>query len=165
MAELLSVREVDESELEHRRFEKAQHVAEADYENMVVYTNDVLGGDLGECYWTIDALCEHCEQENIELPEYAWACESQTFSLEAEHIIEDEAERSDWDLDMVRDHISIKQLAELQSLLDDWCAKVNLECWQQDVTRAVILKQDNTDASEAPDSSHADSGAEPEGGA
>lgn len=134
-AECRAKREV---EREAALFEKATKVTLAEYEHEVVYWEGSGSGDMGDGFWSIDALLEHCEQEEIELPEYVWGCTPKQMMLDGTDIVSRELEDA---YENAFDDVSEEHLRQLNDFLTEWCKKENIVSWDTDMGVAVMLPQ------------------------
>lgn len=131
-----------EREKEQRAFDRAAKVSIDDYPDHPIFWEGRSGDMGGDGYFSgIDALCDYCEQEGIELPSYVWACERREFKISAHDLIERELERQD--IDPEATVLSESAYAELQQHLNTWIAgnAGKLHGWFQDMSRAVILRE------------------------
>lgn len=110
-------------------FDKAQKIPESEYNDWFYHC--------GEYHENADELEEYCLQNDLEWPEWVWACKKIEFKIDVDTILEH----------ALQDHYedarsSIPQAAEnkLQAMLDKWCAGQKIESWQEDNSRAVILE-------------------------
>lgn len=127
---------------DEERFEKAKKVTIAEYDGPIF--RDGTGGDWGEGYFSdIDALLDHCESNGEDPPSYVWACSPKPFEL-GERAVEDFLERELESQEMYEgagDHITAEQRKELSDILEAWAKKVNLQSWEIDYSRAVLLEE------------------------
>jgi hypothetical protein len=130
------VKKKDEDK-ENARFQKAEKLAIADYDGPV-YWGDGPDGSMGEGYYSdIDDLLDRCEEEGIDLPLFVWTSKKVPFRIDADHAIENAL--SDHH-EGAYDKITPAALGQLQDLLDEWCGKQNIESWEPDFSRAVVLQ-------------------------
>lgn len=105
---------------------------------MALYWED-HSGNMGDGYFSdMDALLDHCEQNDLEVPKYVYACTENSFRMDAEELVSGELEAQEF-YDGAFDHITAEQLKELDVFLEAWAKKVNLVCFIVDYSRAIIL--------------------------
>ncbi len=83
----------------------------------------------------MEAVLDHCDGRDIEVPEYLWVPEEMVLSIDADNIIGNALEDHYEDAD---DHITGAARKELQTLLDEWCGRQSIrsyyECHKEFVT-------------------------------
>jgi hypothetical protein len=83
----------------------------------------------------MEAVLDHCECRDIEVPEYLWVPEEMVLSMDADNIIESALEEHYEGAD---DNIDKDARKELQNRLDAWCVKQCIrsyyECHKEYVT-------------------------------
>jgi hypothetical protein len=93
-------------------------------------------GDGGEWWPSVAALLEACTEAHQDPPPYAWACSLVPFAMNARSLLEDVLQEHHED---ASESISSKAQADLQTLLDAWCAKQNVQTWEHDFGTVVVL--------------------------
>lgn len=128
------------SEREAARFEKAKKVTYEEYDEEIIYVDGYGSGDMiGDGYWSsLDEFLDHCESEDIEPPEYVWGVSQQKFTLDAEDIIDSALENQEFYED-ARGNISKEDMNALDKFLTEWCKKVDLTCYMEDNSVAVLV--------------------------
>lgn len=121
------------AEREKKVFEKAKRLTIEEYPNQAVYWDGGIGDGL---FLNIDDLLDRCEEEGVDLPEYAWAAKEVPLAMNADWLIERALEEHG---EGAREEIADKNVPELQNLLDSWCTRQDLKSWQPDYTTAVLL--------------------------
>lgn len=122
-----------EARREQERFEKARKTTWKDYQGEMVYC-DGYGND---GFLGLDEVEELLEGPPEECPDYVWACESYDLKLDAELILQQALEDHHED---AGEGITNEAGAELQKLLDDWCAKQGVRSFEP-IDEAVLLKR------------------------
>lgn len=127
---------------EETLYEKAKKITIEEYDGPIY--REGAGGDWGEGYFSdIEALLDYCETEGYDPPSYVWACSAKPFEL-GERAVEDLLERELEFQEMYEDagaRITDAQRKELADLLTAWAKKVNLESWEIDYSRVILLEE------------------------
>lgn len=117
-------RDRKKSEIEAERFEAAEKVAWESYDG------PVWDGD--DFYSTVEDYADGHD----EMPRYLWAAKTRDLKLDASAVIDSALETQgfgyeagDWIVDE----------SGLQRMLDEWAGKQDIEAWDVDYSRAVLL--------------------------
>lgn len=122
---------------ERERFEKAEKVAESEWDGWV-YCEGTGNDGFSE---SVDALIESCKDDEIDVPEYAWVCNPKQFATldidDIKSLISDRQEAyRDFDPD------DLNGLEDLKKALDAFNeANAAIVSYSPDYKRAVIIKK------------------------
>lgn len=107
---------------------------DADYSGPV-YWND---HGPGEGYFAdTAALREWCAGSDTKVPAWVWACDIDSFGIDAQYVVELSLEECHED---ARSSVTQSDIEELQTLIDGWIKGVSVPpTWNVDHTRAVVL--------------------------
>lgn len=126
-----------EADKESARFTAAEKLSSADYDSPVYWEGH--SGGMGDGFFSgVDEVLDYCEDEDLEPPEYVWACSERKFALNAERFLENQVESQQLFEDAF-DRIGEARIAEMQAYFDKWAADLNLVSWDADYSRAVLL--------------------------
>jgi hypothetical protein len=135
---------VFEEEKEAKKFEKATKVPSSEYIGLVYWQGH--SGSCGDGYFAdVDEVLDYCEQEDIAVPKYVWACESEQFRIQID--VDTELENQEAFED-AGSQISESERKRLDDFLEEWSKMQNVVFWHEDGSRAVVLHE--PDASEEP---------------
>lgn len=132
-------REEKRKEEEQRKFDKAQKYTIKDVppERCEMMYSDVYGYNEGY-FSEIEELEDYCYDNDVEMPDYVWCTSSDQISIDAVSLVENQCE------DLHEDALSWigdKDIQELQTFVDDWCAKqTGTRTFYVDRTAVIILK-------------------------
>lgn len=127
-------------EKEQARFDKAAKLTIEEYDGPLYWED--RSGSLGEGYFAgADEILDYCEQEEVDVPRFVWACSQHAFTLDAESLLEDELERQEM-YEGAGEDISDAARHKLQELLDTWSREQKLYAYQPDFSRAVVFHSD-----------------------
>lgn len=128
----------DQNDRDQRKFELAEKVPSFEYGDPVYWEGHE--GSMGDGYFSsLDEVVDYCEDNDISRPSFVWACTRVPLSIDTGRILESAFdEHFEGAMDMLQEGAS----AELQTFLHDWCQKQNIESWQTDYRRAVLLMED-----------------------
>jgi hypothetical protein len=104
--------------LEH--YAKAEKVPYADYDGAFMFWWDGDAGSGNGYFADVGELFEFCEDNNVDPPEWVWACSEQKLTFNAGDLIANAIENQEFYEDAREDVGGEK---ELQDLLDAWAAK------------------------------------------
>lgn len=118
--------------IEKKRFANAEKIQEVDYDSWVWDENTY------EYFRDIEALVDHYDDEELELPDYVYACEERKFNIDAGNIIcnalEDMYDEAD-----EKDLIDVK---EFYDFVDNWVKKQTMCCYETNYKKIILLSQD-----------------------
>lgn len=130
--------ERDQRERDAKKYSLAEKLVEADYPDDPIYWRDHTGS-MGEGYFgSLDEVRDYCEEEDIELPEYVWACNPVELTIDVDNILESTFQEHH---EGARDALAKEAEEELSLLLFNWCERQNICSWQTDFRRAVVLEK------------------------
>lgn len=135
-------RKEKEAQKEQRAFERATPISMDDYPNHPIYWEGHAGDMGGDGYFSdLDALCEYCEENDIELPKYVWACVRRDVKVSARDLVTDILEHHD--IDPEASTLPDDAYVELQQFMNTWIAAnaAKLHGWFQDPNRVVLLRE------------------------
>lgn len=113
-------------------FEKAEKLTPEQYDSWVY----VDGYGYNEGYFeSVDALTEHCEGEDIPVPEWVYCCREMSHKLDIDSAIENMLDDAFED---ARDHLVDEK--GLYDFVDEWNAKQTLTSYYPDHKRVVVLR-------------------------
>lgn len=112
-------------------YEKAEKLTPKQYDGWVY--SDGLGYNEGY-FDSTDALLEWCEDEEVEVPEFAFCCTEERHLLDIDSAIESMLEEAYED---ARDYLKDEQ--ELYDFVKKWNAKQNIISYYPDYKRVVVL--------------------------
>jgi hypothetical protein len=108
-------------------------IADAEYSGPVYLEG--LGGSGDGYFANVGELIDHCQQMGEPVPARVWACHiNRGFTIDADSVLEDALQDHHEDAHEQCD-------GDLQAILDAWCAKQNVESWEADETRAVVIEE------------------------
>ena len=130
--EIESYRIVCEPCYEKRQFDKAEKLTYAQWDGWV--QRDGYGYNEGY-FESVDDLLQHCEDEDIEPPDWVFCCESREHKLNADDILDNMLSDAHED---ARDCIVDEE--ELCRFVKEWNAKQTVATYYPDYSKVVILK-------------------------
>lgn len=125
---------------EEQRFQEAQKLSLEQYPNHPVYWAGHQGSLPGGFFADIEELLDYCEDKQLDIPAYVWACQFKPFEFDVDRVI---------DLGLeghhpgVRDRIDWNARSCLQAYLQVWCKERKIRSWYPDHARAVMLRGDD----------------------
>lgn len=120
-----------------KKFERAEKVEEDAYGDPVFWEGNI--GSMGDGYFaSLDEVYEHCEDEGIDRPIYVWACNPVPLQIAVDDILESAFQEH---FEAARDTLSSAAEMELTDFLLTWCARQNIQSWQPDFRKAILLDQ------------------------
>jgi len=126
----------DQRERDERKFGLADKFLASEYGDPVYWEGHE--GSMGDGYFSnVEEVIEYCADSDLTLPTYVWACSRLPFAIDVDMILESAFEQH---FEGARDMLSEESRQELQQFLQNWCQKQNIESWQTDYRRAVILE-------------------------
>lgn len=132
--------EVHRAGREKERYEKARKIPDAEYEGLLFW-HDGHGGTCGDNYYRDWAeILEHCEEVGIDPPPYVYGCTKKGASSDAGQIVSSALEEFHED---AADGVSAEQMTELQTMLDAWWARANIQSWDTDYETVVLPPLDH----------------------
>jgi hypothetical protein len=125
------------------RYVCATKLRAADYDDGAVYWEDHAGSKDDGLFPNLNALTAYCDEARCQVPVYVWACRPIPLAVAADDALERALSEHPDGAD-----VSTAARAELQALLDAWCAQQSLRSWRPDYTRAVVLAEPDGRAEE-----------------
>lgn len=113
------------------RFKAAEKLSYSEY-----YEQDGPSLFWGRPFEDFQELQQFCDAEGVSLPRWAWACVPVQFLLDAEEVLATGRDRHDRP---IRELLSTEQVEAFQTHLDDWAMNLDLDSYEVDYTRVVIL--------------------------
>lgn len=87
-------------------------------------------------FWTVDDLYEYCDNEEIEVPEWVFVCESDKHQLDIESSLENML--SDAYEDAAEDLVDEKELIDF---VEQWNQKQTVTSYYPDYKKVLLLKE------------------------
>jgi len=120
-----------EAERDAKCFATATKLSAAEYDGWV--------SDGDEGFWSsVEDAIDHYDGEDLDCPEWLWACRRVPLHADADGVIEHALEDHYED---AADQIDDTDVARLQVALDAWCESIGIESWETDYSRAVRLPE------------------------
>jgi len=117
-----------------RKFERAEKLTPEEYDGWV-YSEEVDGYNEGY-YADVDEFVEHCEDNDVPVPDWVFCCYEHKHRLDIdsalERMTEDAYEGAD-------EHLV--DVNELYEFVEKWNAKQNIVSYYPDYKRVVVLKK------------------------
>ena len=122
---------------EKKRFEKAEKLTEEQYGDDPVWWD--ARGPADGLFVSVEDVREYCEENEVELPEYVWACDAEKFHIDMQGAVEDALERQELYEGAYDDLGGDEAIKELQALVQGWLDKHPVISWRPHYKRAVLL--------------------------
>jgi hypothetical protein len=133
-------REEAERQKEQRHFEKAEKLTIEAYDGPLYWEGH--SASLGDGYFAdAEELLGYCEDEEVDVPPFVWACSPHEFTLDGERFLANELERQEM-YEGVGEDITDDARRKLREFLDAWVKERDLRAWGVDYSRAVLLHPD-----------------------
>lgn len=100
-----------------------------------IYIGPVAADDDDDVYDSLDALRAHYARNLRYVPSQVWAGKRRTVRIDASLLLERELEDDD---EFCGEFPEEDEVAQLQALLDDWCAKNRLFIYERDYSVLVL---------------------------
>lgn len=123
-----------EEERAAKRLAEARVIDESEYDGHMLYSED------HDAYYP--DVATYLDHEYDEPESHLWACREESLSLGAESIIENALTEHHED---ARDELRDGAEADLQAMLDAWCAKQHVRTYFPDYSVAVRVEATNDD--------------------
>ena len=127
--------EIDQARLAIERKQKASVLPLASYANKWVY-DESSDRFFRNCEDLAHYYCE--SHSELQKPSFVWTCYDITLGFDAAELVHSALDEH---ADSEKESVDAEAIAELQGLLDDWCAKQDVQSWLPDYDAYIDLTE------------------------